>query len=59
MRTLGRPATAEELADLLQATERLGQQLQADGVADGERELAIWTGIAQTMLMSNEFLYVR
>jgi len=59
MRTLGRPATAEELADLLQATERLSAQLQADGVAEGERELAIWTGIAQTMLMSNEFLYVR
>jgi hypothetical protein len=34
-------------------------QLVQDGVPDAERLRAVWTSLVQTVLMSNEFLYVR
>jgi len=59
MRTLGRPVTESELAGILSTAEKLGEQLRADGVSETECELAVWTSLCQTMLMSNEFLYVK
>jgi hypothetical protein len=59
MRTLGRPITEPEVAEILGTSEKLGEQLRAEGVSDAERERAVWTSLCQTMLMSNEFLYVK
>ena len=59
MRTLGRPVTEPELAEMLSTAEKLEEQFRADGVTESERERAVWTSLCQTMLMSNEFLYVR
>jgi hypothetical protein len=59
LRTLGRPLTEPELIEIQGTAERLNEQLRADAVPDAERERAVWTNLCQTMLMSNEFLYVK
>jgi hypothetical protein len=59
LRTLGRPADPAEIDQLLASTEKLTSQLQNDGVDPTTHSLATWTAVAQAMLMSNEFLYVR
>ena len=51
--------SAAELDGLQQAARQLNIQLQADGVPEAERDLAVWTSLSQTLLMSNEFLYIR
>jgi hypothetical protein len=56
---LGRQLSAAELDGLQQAARQLNIQLQADGVPEAERDLAVWTSLSQTLLMSNEFLYIR
>ncbi len=56
---LGRQLSAQELAELQQAAQQLHAQLQADGIPAAERDLAVWTSLSQTFLMSNEFLYIR
>ena len=58
-KTLGRPATPAHTEQLLQALNHLQNQLQQEGTATDEAQLTAWTVINQTLLMSNEFLYVR
>lgn len=59
LRSLGRPVTAAEAKEFLAAAVALESQLVQDGVVEGERATAVWTSLCQTVLMSNEFLYVR
>jgi hypothetical protein len=59
LRTLGRPAEPGEIDQLLASAEKLTRQLQNDGIDPTTHALATWTAVAQAMLMSNEFLYVR
>ena len=59
LRTLGRPAEPGEIDQLLASAEKLTSQLQNDGTDPTTHPLATWTAVAQAMLMSNEFLYVR
>ncbi|MFM7057816.1 MAG: DUF1549 and DUF1553 domain-containing protein, partial [Planctomycetota bacterium] len=58
LRTLGRPATPADLTHLQLAAEHLKQQLQQDA-PNGSHDVAVWTSLCQTFLMSNEFLYIR
>lgn len=59
LRSLGRPATAAEVEEFLAAASAMESQLMQDGVAEADRATAVWTSLCQTVLMSNEFLYVR
>ena len=56
---LGRKLSSAELQELQRAATALQSQLEADGVPATGQELAVWTSLCQTLLMSNEFLYVR
>ncbi len=58
-RTLGRPATPAHTSHLLQAIAQLQAHLQQEENAADAAQLTAWTVINQTLLMSNEFLYVR
>jgi mono/diheme cytochrome c family protein len=58
LRTLGRPATPADIQHLQQAAERLTLHLQQEAPA-ANHEAAVWTNLCQTLLMSNEFLYIR
>jgi hypothetical protein len=58
LRTLGRPATQADIRQLQLASEQLTQQLQRDA-PDATHDVAVWTSLCQTFLMSNEFLYIR
>ena len=59
LRSLGRSANPAEVNEFLAAAGKLEAQLIQDGVAEGDRQTAVWTSLCQTVLMSNEFLYVR
>lgn len=59
MRSLSRPATAEEVKKFSQAAIIFDRQLAQDGISDNDRAKAVWTSLCQAVLMSNEFLYVR
>ena len=56
---LGRNATPDEISKLAQSAAFIESQLAQDGVAEADRQGAVWTSLCQTVLMSNEFLYVR
>ncbi len=58
-RCLGRPATAEEVAQLEQVSQSLPSQLLAEGAAEADLQTAVWSVICQCVLASNEFVYVR
>jgi hypothetical protein len=58
LRTLGRPATPADIQHLQLAMGQISQQLQQDAPAAGD-EVKVWTSLCQTLLMSNEFLYIR
>jgi mono/diheme cytochrome c family protein len=58
LRTLGRPATPADIQHLQLAMGQIAQQLQQDAPAAGD-EVKVWTSLCQTLLMSNEFLYIR
>jgi len=58
LRTVGRPAAPADIQHLQQAAERLTQRLQQEAPA-ASHEAAVWTSLCQTLLMSNEFLYIR
>ena len=59
LRTLGRPASEQETTRFLASLPQIEQQLNNDGVAESDRSRLAWTSLCQTVLMSNEFLYVR
>ena len=59
LRAVGRLPTADEIERLLRAGAAINEQLVADGIDDAERPKAVWTILCQSVLMSNEFLYVR
>ena len=56
---LGRTLQQDELTALQQAAARLAAQLQSDATPQAQRDVAVWTSLCQSLLMSNEFLYVR
>jgi hypothetical protein len=56
---LGRTLQQDELTVLQQAAARLAAQLQSDATPQAQRDVAVWTSLCQSLLMSNEFLYVR
>ncbi|HCP13013.1 MAG TPA: hypothetical protein DIT89_11830, partial [Planctomycetaceae bacterium] len=56
---LGRTLQQDELTALQQAVARLAAQLQSDATPQAQRDVAVWTSLCQSLLMSNEFLYVR
>ncbi|MFM7166113.1 MAG: PSD1 and planctomycete cytochrome C domain-containing protein [Planctomycetaceae bacterium] len=56
---LGRQLTSAELLELQHAATALQAQLQADGIPAAGQGPAVWTSLCQTLLMSNEFLYIR
>lgn len=58
-RTLSRPARANEVQQLLSAIPQLEQQFQQESPETEDSVLSAWTVLCQTLLMSNEFLYVR
>jgi len=59
LRATGRPAAADEILRFLNAGARINDQLVADGIIDDERQKTVWTVLCQSVLMSNEFLYVK
>jgi cytochrome c553 len=59
MRALGRPANGDDFSRFEQMAKKLDQQLAQDEIAEAERLKAVWTSLCQTLLMSNEFLYVK
>ncbi len=59
LRAVGRPAAADEIQRFLKAGAEINEQLVADGVSEAERPKTVWTVLCQSVLMSNEFLYVK
>lgn len=57
--TVGRGPAETEWKAISESIPRLTEQLRTDGVADGELSTMVWTNLVQTVLMSNEFLYVK
>ncbi len=57
--TLGRAPSDQELQTIAAAIPKLSDQLRSDGVAGSDLPRAVWTSVVQTLLMSNEFLYVK
>jgi hypothetical protein len=58
-KVLGRSASEQDIEDFQKMSAMIDAQLVQDGVPDAERLRAVWTSLVQTVLMSNEFLYVR
>ena len=58
LRAVGRHVTAEEIARIVKAGTAIKEQLAADGVIETDSAKAVWTVLCQSVLMSNEFLYV-
>ncbi|MFO0975134.1 MAG: PSD1 and planctomycete cytochrome C domain-containing protein [Planctomycetaceae bacterium] len=57
--TLGRGPSDQERQTISAAIPKLTSQLQNDGVPESDLPRAVWTCVVQTLLMSNEFLYVK
>lgn len=57
--TLGRAPSVNESQAISSAIPKVTEQLRSDGVAENDLARAVWTNIVQTLLMSNEFLYVK
>lgn len=57
--TVGRAPTDAEWLAIANSIPRLTEQLRTDGVAESELSAMVWTNLVQTVLMSNEFLYVK
>ncbi len=58
-RTLGRGPTESETAEFESAAKSIDDQFTQDGIADAARPKVVWATLCQTVLMSNEFLYIR
>jgi cytochrome c553 len=57
--TIGRGPTDSEWQVVADSIPRLAKQLRMEGVAEDEVTAMVWTNLVQTVLMSNEFLYVK
>lgn len=57
--TIGRAATEAEWQAMSVSIPKLTEQLRSDGVSEGDLPAMVWTSLVQTVLMSNEFLYVK
>lgn len=58
-RTISRPATDLEVESFLTVIDQLTSELAASNIPDPDRARLALAGVCQTLLMSNEFLYVR
>jgi hypothetical protein len=58
LRAFGRPPTHEEQARSLVFVSQYEETLKQEGCETDKRELEAWSGLARTMMRSNEFFFV-